>query len=77
MRYFGLSVVSYGLLLVGALAGVRAIPTHRRPVAVFLLAASTVLVSLVFFPQERFRIPVIDPTLIVCAAAGIRRYDIS
>jgi hypothetical protein len=22
----------------------------------------------VFFPQERFRIPVLDPTLIVCAA---------
>ncbi len=77
MRYFGLSVVSYGVLLVAALAGVGFIPKQRRPVAVFLLAASTVLVSLVFFPQERFRIPVIDPTLIVCAAAGIRRYDIA
>ena len=30
-----------------------------------LLAASSVLVGLVFFPQERFRIPVIDPALIV------------
>ena len=27
---------------------------------------------LVFFPQERFRIPVIDPALIVCAAAAWR-----
>ena len=27
------------------------------------------LVCLMFFPQERFRIPVIDPALIVCAAA--------
>jgi hypothetical protein len=39
-----------------------------------LLAASAVLVCLVFFPQERFRIPVIDPALIVCAAClGARR----
>jgi hypothetical protein len=28
-----------------------------------------VLLSLAFFPQERFRIPVIDPALIVCAAS--------
>jgi hypothetical protein len=27
------------------------------------------MVCLVFFPQERFRIPVIDPVLIVYAAA--------
>jgi hypothetical protein len=33
------------------------------------MAASTIFVSVVFFPQERFRIPVIDPTLIVSAAA--------
>ncbi len=74
-RYFGLSVVSYGAILVAALAGVGFIPRHRRPIAVFLLAASTIVVSLVFFPQERFRIPVVDPTLIICAAAGVRRWD--
>jgi hypothetical protein len=34
-----------------------------------LLGAASVLMCLVFFPQERFRIPVIDPVLIVCAAA--------
>jgi hypothetical protein len=30
---------------------------------------------LIFFPQERFRIPVMDPTLIVCASglAGRRQ----
>lgn len=76
MRYLALSVLSYGTLLVMALAGVAFIPRHRRPVALFLLATSAIVVSLVFFPQERFRIPVIDPTLIVCAAAGIRRFDI-
>jgi hypothetical protein len=37
------------------------------PEALFLLAVSAVMVCVVFFPQERFRIPVIDPTLIVCA----------
>ena len=29
------------------------------------------LVCVVFFPQERFRIPVIDPALIVLAAGGL------
>jgi hypothetical protein len=40
---------------------------------VLLLAASSLLVCVVFFPQERFRIPVVDPALIVCAAALARR----
>jgi preprotein translocase subunit Sec61beta len=31
------------------------------------MAAATVAAGLVFFPQERFRIPVIDPALIVTA----------
>ena len=33
------------------------------------MALSAVLLSLALFPQERFRIPVIDPALIVCAAS--------
>jgi CHASE2 domain-containing sensor protein len=40
----------------------------ERPTALLLLAASSLLVCVIFFPQERFRIPVIDPALIVCAA---------
>jgi hypothetical protein len=40
----------------------------RLPVPL-LLAASSFLVCLVFFPLERFRIPVVDPTLLVTAAA--------
>jgi hypothetical protein len=31
--------------------------------------------NLVFFPQERFRIPVLDPALIVCAACWFGRVD--
>ena len=69
-RYFVTSAVSF--LTVLALA-VAAIPRLRQlrcpPVALWLMAASAVAVSLVFFPQERFRIPVLDPTAIVCAAA--------
>jgi hypothetical protein len=29
------------------------------------------MTSLFFFPHERFRVPVLDPTLIVCASAFI------
>jgi 4-amino-4-deoxy-L-arabinose transferase-like glycosyltransferase len=72
--YAASSIVSYLLLVPFAIAGVRA---HRRrgqpalrapkgPEALFLLAASAALVCVLFFPQERFRIPVIDPALIVC-----------
>jgi hypothetical protein len=34
----------------------------------WLLAAAAVATCLVFFPQERFRIPVLDPTLILLAS---------
>ncbi len=67
-RYLVTSVASYLLLLPLAAAGARAWwRGGRRPEALFLLAASAVIVGLVFLPQERFRIPVIDPALIVCA----------
>ena len=46
-------------------------------VPLWLMAAATIAAGLVFFPQERFRIPVIDPALIVAAAAlaGVRRHE--
>jgi hypothetical protein len=70
MRYRAASVVSYLLLLPFAVAGaVKLWRSPQRPSALFLLAAASGLVCIVFFPQERFRIPVIDPVLIVCAAA--------
>ena len=55
----------------------RALWRRRRegaPRALALLALSAVLVCLIFMPQERFRIPILDPALIVCAAvwAGSR-----
>jgi hypothetical protein len=72
--YAAASIASYLLLVPFAIAGVRAywrrsdVPDRRtRPEALFLLAGSAAIVCVLFFPQERFRIPVIDPTLIVCA----------
>ena len=49
-------------------------PTMPR-ILLWLMAAATVVAGLVFFPQERFRLPVIDPALIVTAAlpAGLRK----
>lgn len=69
-RHIVASIASYGLVLVVGLVGAAALLRARRwPVALGLLLASAVLVCLVFFPQERFRIPVIDPALIVLASA--------
>jgi 4-amino-4-deoxy-L-arabinose transferase-like glycosyltransferase len=69
-RYATASIASYLLLLPLALAGVtRLWNVPGRPTALLLSAASALVASLVFFPQERFRIPVLDPTMIVCASA--------
>jgi 4-amino-4-deoxy-L-arabinose transferase-like glycosyltransferase len=67
--YRAWSVASYLLLLPFAILGLRGwFRQPHRPEALFVLAASAIVVCLVFFPQERFRIPVLDPTLIVGAA---------
>ena len=69
-NYRAASIVPYLLLLPFAVAGARRLARRSpRPASLFLLAGSTVLMCLIFFPQERFRIPVVDPTLIVCASA--------
>jgi hypothetical protein len=69
-------VVSYALVLAGAIAGARRWRAGSRgragtmtgPVPLWLMAAATILSGLVFFPQERFRLPIVDPALIVTAA---------
>jgi hypothetical protein len=73
-KYQAASVIPYLMLLPFAARGImRLRHSAGRPTAVLLLALSAILVGLVFFPQERFRIPVIDPALIICAAAAARR----
>ncbi len=66
-RYTAASIVAYLLVLPAAIVSALK-RRHNAPLALWLLAAATVLAGLVFFPQERFRIPVIDPALIVSAA---------
>lgn len=68
--YFGASAASYLAVLPFGLMGLAAL--RRRgslPAPLLVLAAASLLVCVVFFPQERFRIPVVDPTLLVSAAA--------
>lgn len=75
-RYVAMSWLAYGAVLPLALAGLAGAGARRARVpGLWLLATSAVVSALVFFPQERFRIPILDPTLIVCAAAylGHRR----
>lgn len=68
--YFWASVWSYGLVLPFAVAGAWRQRAHlARTPGLWLLVASAVAVCFAFFPQERFRIPVIDPALIVLAGA--------
>jgi len=62
------SMLSYLILLPFAILGAMAWRRGpHRPDALLPLAGSAVIVCILFFPQERFRIPVIDPALIVCA----------
>jgi Dolichyl-phosphate-mannose-protein mannosyltransferase len=71
VKYYAASVVSYGLALAAAIAGVRRWRTIGAPGGLeplWLLAAATVLAGLIFFPQERFRLPAIDPALVATAA---------
>jgi 4-amino-4-deoxy-L-arabinose transferase-like glycosyltransferase len=78
-RYRVASAASYVLVLIAAIAGAwrwRAALRSRSgqtgtacaPAALWLMAAATVAAGVVFFPQERFRVPVIDPALIVSAS---------
>ena len=68
-RYYAASVLSVGLILPLAALGLwRLGPRRGRLAGFWLLAAAAVATCLVFFPQERFRIPVLDPALILCAS---------
>jgi 4-amino-4-deoxy-L-arabinose transferase-like glycosyltransferase len=81
-RYRIASAAPYLVLLPFAAVGAwrwriarRAGTAGTSPAPLWLMAAATVLAGLIFFPQERFRLPIIDPSLIVSAALlpGTRR----
>lgn len=68
-RYYATTALSVGLLLPLALLGLWRLGQRRaRLSGMWLLAAAAVATCLVFFPQERFRIPVLDPALILLAS---------
>ena len=67
-RYFWASAVSLLLLLPAAAYGFARAASGTRPTALLTLAMSTILAGLLFFPHERFRLPVLDPALIAAAA---------
>lgn len=72
--HFWSTVIPYGVVLAlaaAALPALRAAATPPRALGVLL--ASAVLVNLITFPQDRYRVPVIDPVLIVVGAAGLGR----
>lgn len=70
--YTTASIVSYGLALMGALVGLWRWKDQLGTLpGLWLLVGSALLVCLIFFPQERFRIPVIDPALLILAAAAL------
>jgi hypothetical protein len=72
------SWISYGLLLPFGIAGLAGL--WRRgagPAALWLLLGSAILACLIFLPQERFRVPVIDPVLIIAAAVFLSRLRVA
>ncbi len=72
--YFLTTLFSYALVLACAVPGFAGLAARGRAshlTALWLLALSTVAACVVFFPQERFRTPVLDPMLLVCAAAWL------
>jgi 4-amino-4-deoxy-L-arabinose transferase-like glycosyltransferase len=70
--YFWGSVIPYALLAPLAIAGAWRFRSRLPRVrGLWLLLGSAVAVCLVFFPQERFRTPVIDSAIVVWAAATL------
>ncbi len=67
-RYFWASAITLLLIVPAAVLGLLRAPAGSRPAALLTLAGATAVAGLVFFPHERFRLPVIDPALIAAAA---------
>jgi 4-amino-4-deoxy-L-arabinose transferase-like glycosyltransferase len=75
-RYLTATLVSYGLLLPLGCAGLVMLARRDRwPDSLGLLLCAAIMACLIFFPQERFRVPMIDPVLIVGAAAVVTRHS--
>lgn len=63
---------SYLLLVPFALVGFLRLRRRKpQPAVLWALAGATVLTCVVYFPLPRYRIPVFDPVMIVCAAVAL------
>ena len=70
--YLAATWLAYGIVLPLGVAGfVRLWTRGHWPRALWLMGWSAVLMGVVFLPQERYRIPVIDPALIAAAGAWL------
>jgi 4-amino-4-deoxy-L-arabinose transferase-like glycosyltransferase len=64
---------SYLALLPFALRGFwRVVRQREQPIVLWVLAGVTLLTSVIFFPLPRYRIPMFDPVMIVCASVLIK-----
>ena len=73
-KYYLASVLTLAALVPLAIyGGWRLGPARARLSGMWLLAAAAFATCLVFFPQERFRIPVLDPALILLASGAFLR----
>lgn len=70
-KYLIATVVPYLVLLPLAVAGIVRLTQQAALVPLQLMAVSGIVTAVLFLPQERFRIPVIDPFVIVTAAAAL------
>jgi 4-amino-4-deoxy-L-arabinose transferase-like glycosyltransferase len=72
--YLAATWLAYGFVLPLGVAGfARLWRSDRWPRALWMMGWSAVLMGVVFLPQERYRIPVIDPALLVAAGAWLGR----
>ena len=64
---------SYLVLLPFAVGGfLRIVRRRNQPIVLWALAGATLLTSLIFFPLPRYRVPIFDAVMIVCAASLAR-----
>ena len=73
MLYWIGHAASYLTLLPFAASGFwRVVRRPGQPIVLWSLAGATLLTSLIFFPLPRYRIPIFDPVMIVCASVLLR-----
>src|SRR5262249_13884777 len=71
--YYGASLVSYLGLLPFAIAGFVRMREKGQFAGLTLMVLASCAVCLIFFPQEGFRLAIVDPALVVWASLAFPR----